>query len=168
MLSDNVLNADNQQAAKKDISNEYLSGFTDGEGCFYVGFSKRIDLPLKWQIITEFHLSQNPGGKNVLETFRQRLGCGYLKPNHAQSLKDKTWVLIVKDRKELKEKLIPFFRKYSLYTSKRDDFEVFVKVLALIGQGKHLTKDGFKEIVELVFSTKRITNKRYSKELLLS
>lgn len=99
---------------------------------------------------------------------QQRLGCGYLKPNHAQSLKDKTWVLIVKDRKELKEKLIPFFQTFPLYTSKRDDFEVFVEVLALIEQGKHLTKNGFKEIVELVFSTKRITNKRYSKETLLS
>ena len=102
MLSNNVLSADNQQAAEKEISNEYLSGFTDGEGCFYVGFSKRNDLPLKWQVITEFHLSQNPGGKNVLEALQQRLGCGYLKPNHAQSLRDKTWVLIVKDRKDLK------------------------------------------------------------------
>ncbi len=160
--------ADNQQAAKKEISDEYLSGFTDGEGCFYVGFSKRIDLPLKWQVITEFHLSQNPGGKNVLEALRQRLGCGYLKPNHAQSLKDRTWVLIVKDRRELKEKLVPFFKEHPLHTSKREDFNVFVQVLGLIEQGKHLTKDGFKKIVELVFSTKRITNKRYSKEALLS
>lgn len=168
MSSDNSLGADNQQATRNSISNEYLSGFTDGEGCFYVGFSKRNDLPLKWQVITEFHVSQNPGGKNVLETFQHRLACGYLKPNHARSLKDKTWILIIKDRKELKEKLIPFFKKYPLHTSKRDDFEVFVKVLAFIEQGKHLTKDGFKEIVELVFSTKRITNKRYSKELLLS
>ena len=168
MLSNNALSADNQQAAEKEISNEYLSGFTDGEGCFYVGFSKRVDLPLKWQVITEFHLSQNPGGKNVLEALQQRLSCGYLKPNHAQSIKDKTWVLIIKDRKELKEKLIPFFQKHPLYTSKHDDFLVFVKVLDLIDQGKHLTKDGFKEVVELVFSTKRITNKRYSKEQLLS
>lgn len=168
MSSDNVLGADNQQATKNGISDEYLSGFTDGEGCFYVGFSKRNDLPLKWQVITEFHLSQNPGGKNVLEAFCKRLGCGYVKPNHAQSFKDKTWVLIIKDRKELKEKLIPFFKKYPLHTSKRVDFEIFLQVLALIEQGKHLTKDGFKEIVELVFSTKRITNKRYSKELLQS
>jgi len=168
MLSDNSLDADNQQATRNSISNEYLSGFTDGEGCFYVGFSKRNDLPLKWQVITEFHVSQNPGGKNVLETLQNRLTCGYLKPNHARNLKDKTWVLIVKDRKELKEKLIPFFMKYPLYTSKRDDFAVFTNVLALIEQGKHLTKDGFKEIVDLVFSTNRITKKRYSKEILLS
>ena len=63
MSRENVLSADNQQATRQDVSNEYLSGFTDGEGCFYVGFSKRNDLPLKWQIITEFHISQNPEEK---------------------------------------------------------------------------------------------------------
>ncbi len=168
MLSDNAQGADNQQATRNDISDEYLSGFTDGEGCFYVGFSKRVDLPLKWQVITEFHLSQNPGGKNVLEEFKQRLGCGYLKPNHAKSLKDKTWVLIIKNRNDLKEKFIPFFKKHRLHTSKQYDFEVFIRVLDIIEQGRHLDKDGFKEIVDLVFSLKRITNKRYSKELLLS
>ena len=125
MSSKKALDADNQQAIENKVSNEYLSGFVDGEGCFYVGFGKREDLPLKWQIITEFHLSQNPGGKNVLEEFSRRLGCGYLKPNHPGSSKDKSWVLIVKDRKNLKEKLIPFFKKYPLHTSKRVELSIF-------------------------------------------
>ena len=168
MSSDNVWSADNQQATRKDISNEYFTGFSDGEGCFYVGFGKRNDLPLKWQIITEFHVSQNPGGKNVLEEFRKRLDCGYLKPNHANNPKDKSWILIVKDRKELEEKVIPFFKKYPLHTSKQKDFEIFTKVLDLIEKSEHLSKNGFRKIVELVFNTSRITNKRYSKEMLLS
>ena len=162
------MSADNQQATKQVISNEYLAGFTDGEGCFYVGFSKRLDLPLKWQVITEFHVSQNPGGKNVLEAFRKRLRCGYLKPNHARNLKDKSWIFIVKDRNDLKTKVIPFFKNYPLFTTKRIDFEVFEQVLNYIEKGEHLQKDGFNRIVELVFSQQRITNKRYSKELLLA
>jgi hypothetical protein len=168
MASKNVLSADNQQATRKNVSDEYLAGFTDGEGCFYVGFSKRDDLPLKWQVITEFHVSQNPGGKNLLEVFRQRLDCGYLKLNHPKSLKDKSWVLIVKNRRELTEKIIPFFKKNPLYTVKQQDFVIFTKVLDIIEQGKHLSKDGFKEIIELVFSSQKITNKRYSKEILIS
>lgn len=168
MLSDNVLSADNQQATKQVISNEYLAGFTDGEGCFYVGFSKREDLPLKWQVITEFHVSQNPGGKNVLEEFRKRLGCGYLKPNHARNLKDKSWILIVKNREDLEKRVIPFFKKYILFTTKRKDFEIFEQVLIFISKGEHLQKEGFKKIVTLVFSQQRTTNKRYTKEVLLS
>ncbi len=162
------MSADNQQATKRVLmSNEYLSGFTDGEGCFYVGFSKRNDLPLKWQVITEFHLSQNPGGKNVLEEFKKRVGCGYLKPNHAKNPRDKSWILIVKNRTELREKLIPFFKKHQLFNSKRKDFEIFDKVLSVIETGEHVKENGFRKIVDLVFSSSRITNKRYSKVDLL-
>lgn len=168
MSSKKALDADNQQAIKKEISDEYLSGFTDGEGCFYVGFGKRNDLPLKWQVITEFHVSQNPGGKNVLEFFQKRLGCGYLKPNHPKSTKDKSWILIVKDRNDLKEKVIPFFQQHKLHTSKQADFETFTKVLTSIEKGEHLTKQGFQQIVELVFNSTRITNKKYSKKTLIS
>ena len=49
MVSENFSSADNQQA---NIADEYLAGFVDGEGCFYVGFSRRKDLPLGWQGIT--------------------------------------------------------------------------------------------------------------------
>ena len=165
--SDNSSRADNQQVTEEKISNEYLCGFVDGEGCFYVGFGKRTDLPLKWQIITEFHLSQNPGGKNVLETFIKRLGCGYLKPNHPGSLKDKTWVLIVKDRKDIKNKLIPFFLEHPLQTIKRLEFLIFKQVIEVIENKQHLNENGFRRIVELVFSLPRSTNKRYSKDKLL-
>ena len=167
--SDNVRSADNQQVTRgRKISDEYFSGFVDGEGCFYVGFSKRDDLPLKWQIITEFHLSQNLGGKNILEAFQRRLGCGYIKLNHPKNPKDKTWVLIVKDRMDLTNKLIPFFRKYPPHSQKRDDFLTFVRVLDIIGTKEHLRSSGFKKIADLVFKLSRSTAKRYTKEQILS
>jgi len=108
MSSKNVLGADNQQVRKK-VSNEYLAGFVDGEGCFYVGFGKRNDLPLGWQVITEFHVSQNPGGINVLEVLKERLDCGYIKPNHAKNPKDNSWVLVVKNREDLVKSLVAFY-----------------------------------------------------------
>ena len=167
MPSEKVTYADNQQVSRK-ISDEYLAGFVDGEGCFYVGFGKRNDLPLKWQVITEFHLSQNPSGKNLLEEFGKRLGCGYLKPNHAKDPKDRSWVLVIKNRKDLEGKVIPFFKKHPLHSQKWKVFLVFVEVLALIKKGKHLQKEGFRKIVKLVFSLPRVTNKRYSKKILFS
>ena len=160
--------ADNQQVTEVKLSDEYFCGFVEGEGCFYVGFSKRPDLPGKWQIITEFHLSQNPGGKIILEKFRKRLGCGYLKPNHPGNERDKTWVLIVKDRNDLKQRLIPFFLRHPLYTSKKQEFLVFRRVLELIEDREHLNRRGFKKIVDLVFGLRRTTKKRYSKEELTS
>lgn len=166
MTGEKTSSADNQQA-RKSVSDEYLSGFVDGEGCFYVGFSRREDLPLGWQIITEFHVSQNPRGKNVLELLRKRLGCGYLKLNHPKSSKDKTWVLVVKDRKALKERVIPFFEKHPLYSGKKEEVAIFKKVLQVVENKEHLKKAGFRKIVNLVFSLPRVTNKRYSQETLL-
>lgn len=165
--SKNSSPADNQQVSRKR-KDYYYAGFVDGEGCFYVGFSKRKDLPIPWQVLTEFHVSQNPGGKNILEELKIRLRCGYLKPNHARSIKDKSWVLIIKDREDLNKKVIPFFEKYPLRSAKQQDFLVFKKVLCLIREKKHLTKKGFREIVKLVFSSKKTTNKRYSEKMILS
>ncbi len=165
--SENSRSADNQQVSKK-IKDDYFAGFVDGEGCFYVGFSKRLDLPIPWQIITEFHVSQNPGSRNVLEAFRDRLDCGYLKPNHAKSATDRSWILIVKDRNDLQNKVIPFFDKHFLHSAKQQDLIIFKKVLKIIASKHHLKRTGFSQIVNLVFSTKRITNKRYTKEILLS
>jgi len=166
--SENGMSADNQQVSNmRSISNEYLTGFVEGEGCFYVGFSRRKDLPLGWQIITEFHLSQNPGGKNILKAFSEKLSCGYLKLNHPGSQKDKTWVLIIKNRQDLIQKLIPFFGKYRLQTTKYEDYRIFKKTLKIIAQNQHLSKEGFRKIVDLVFSTQRETNKRYTKENIL-
>ena len=167
MLSKNVLGADNQQVSEK-VSNEYLAGFVDGEGCFYVGFGKRDDLPLGWQIITEFHVSQNLGGMNVLEALKERLDCGYLKQNHAKNPKDNSWVLVVKNRKDLTEKVIPFFKKYSFHSQKRQEFIVFSQVINLIKRKKHLDRKGFLKIVRLVFSLQRLSNKRYSEETIIS
>ena len=169
MLSDNVQHADNQQVSGKNkISDEYFAGFVDGEGCFYVGFSKRVDLPLKWQVITEFHLSQNPGGKNVLEGFQKRLGCGYIKPNHPKNPRDKSWVLIVKDRKDLCKKLVPFFTKHPVHSAKASDFRLFSQVLEIINRGEHLKREGFNKVVELVFTLPKAKFKRYSREILIN
>ena len=169
MSSDNVRGADNQQESRiRIISDEYFAGFIDGEGCFYVGFSRRKDLPLKWQIITEFHVSQNPGGKNILQSLKKRLDCGYLKPNHPKSSKDKSWVLVVKNRRDLEGKVLPFFRNCPLFSDKRKDLEIFRKTLKIIKKKEHLRKKGFKKIVKLVFSNKKTTNKKYSKEFIIS
>ena len=165
MSSENDRSADNQQEI--DISDEYFLGFIEGEGCFYVGFGKRKDLPLGWQVITEFHLSQNPGGKIILEAFKRRIKGGYIKPNHAKSTKDKTWVLIIKNREDLKTRLIPFLEKHKLRSSKYQDFVIFKRTLELIETKKHLSKDGFQKIVKLVFSSERNTNKRYSQSEIL-
>jgi hypothetical protein len=164
--SKKVSGADNQQ--ERLVSNDYLAGFADGEGTFYIGFSYRKDLPLKWQILTEFHVSQNPGGRNVLESFKKVLKCGYLKPNHAKNPKDKSWIFIVKNKNDLEEKVIPYFKKHQLHTSKQLDFELFSQVIKDMRSGKHLNKNGFVKIVNYIFNNEGKNHRRYDKSYIFS
>ncbi|MEM3434424.1 MAG: LAGLIDADG family homing endonuclease [Candidatus Methanomethyliaceae archaeon] len=151
----------------EDISNDYLAGFADGEGCFYVGIVPAKTAKFGWQIITEFRVSQNPQGRQILEAFRERLGCGTIKPNHRFSLTDRTLVFVVREQQELLSKVVPFFEHHPIRSDKRWEFERFRTILLMIREKKHLEREGFIEIVNIA-SEMNTKNKRYSKEKILA
>ena len=150
-----------------EISNDYLAGFADGEGCFYVGIVPAKTARFGWQVITEFRVSQNPQGLKILETFRERLQCGTIKRNHRLSLIDRTSVFVVRDQQDLLTRVVPFFERYPIQSDKRSQFEKFKTVLLLIQQRKHLKRDGFAEIVQIA-SEMNTRAKRYSKGRILA
>ena len=150
----NASSADNQQERllATKLKRAYLSGFIDGEGCFYVGIVPAKSNRLGWQVICEFRVSQNPKGKSILDEIKKELGCGYIKPNHPGNTRDKTLVYMVRNRNELREKVVPFFKKNPLRTGKREDLEKFVKVLKLVQKKKHFSREGILEIVDIAYS----------------
>lgn len=133
----------------------YLAGFADGEGTFHVAFARRHDLPGGWSVIPEFHVSQQGDRKNILVSFQRYLGCGYVKANHAKSQDDKTFVFVVRNRSDLAKKVIPFFERYALESKKEEDFRRFRRIVSLMQRGTHLSKDGFRRIVDLAYSMNR-------------
>ena len=90
----------------------YLAGFTDGEGCFYVGVHPNTNVTLGLQVIPEFHVSQNGERISVLQLFVDVLGCGAIKRNASASSRDKSYVLVVKRHNDLYEKVLPFFERF--------------------------------------------------------
>src|SRR5919206_346804 len=114
--SDNVSGADNQQ----ERLDGYIAGYVDGEGSFSVAVQRNPSCRIGFQLIPELHVSQNADRAQVLELIRDRLGCGYIKPN---SKRDNAVVLVVRDRTDLLERVIPFFRRCPLLSSKQADFE---------------------------------------------
>ena len=73
-------------------------------------------------------------------------GCGTIRPNR----KDNTYKYEVRSLEELERKIIPHFRKYPLQTDKKKDFEIFTSVIQIMKEGRHLTKDGLEEIINLL------------------
>lgn len=130
----------------------YLSGFTDGEGCFYVGVHPTKNVRLGLQVIPEFHVSQNGERLSVLELFVETLDCGSIKRNAPINSRDKTYVYVVKRHEELYEKVLPFFEKFPIRSEKHQEFLKFAKVVKLMHEKEHLTSNGLRRILEIAFS----------------
>lgn len=150
--SENVLGADNQQGRLNDELCHYISGFVDGEGSFHVAIQKNPTTRIGWQVIPEFHVNQHKNSKSVLELIQSTLGCGHVRPNHRTNPNDVTWVLVVRSREDLVEKVVPFFKRFPLLTTKAEDFKKFSLIMEKIEMGLHRTHEGFKEILKISFS----------------
>ena len=56
----------------------------------------------------------------------------------------------VANRNDLKDIIIPFFKKYHLkLASKRKDFEIFCRIMKKIEKGEHLTEIGLYNLYKL-------------------
>lgn len=148
------------------IPDSYFSGFVDGEGCFYVGIVPSKNTKNGFQIITEFHVSQNPRGRIILDQLRKRLDCGYIKPNHKSSTDDVSLVLVVKDNKDLIEKVIPFFDQNPIFSGKNNDYMKFKEIVSLISKGEHLNELGFEKILSIAYSMNTM-RRRIPKDFIL-
>jgi len=141
------------------ISNDYLIGFVEGEGCFYVSFVSSKETKSHWQVVYFFKVSQNPRGIEILEALRNRLQCGYIKKNASLKSTDKSLAYVVRNIDDLKERVIPFFRNKLIV--KREDFDKFSRVIELVSQKQHLTRDGVEKIINIA-NTMNTGKRKYS------
>lgn len=146
--SENVVTADNQQ----ERLDAYFAGYVDGEGSFHVAVQRNPSCRLGIQLVPELHVSQNEERSSVLEVLRERLGCGYIKPNHRSRSNDRSQVFVVRNREDLTSRVIPFFQRNPLLSSKQDDFVKFSAIVTGLIGGRHRTKEGLAGLLEIAFS----------------
>jgi len=153
MRRNKVASADNQQGRLRHrLEPWYISGFVDGEGSFHIALYQDAKMKTGWKVIPEFHVSQRLTSRYVLDKLVKFFHCGYVKANHAANPKDVTYVYVVRDREDLRTKIIPFFTRYHLQTEKAKDFLLFAKIVELMRQGKHRTSDGIRRIISLAYT----------------
>ena len=147
------MGAGNQQGRPENSGLAYyVAGFVDGEGSFHIAVQRNASVKTIWQLVPEFQVSQHETSKEVLNLLRDVFGCGYVKPNHQSNSRDATWVFVVRSRMDLATKVIPFFERYRLRTDKRNDLEIFSRVVSAMCEGRHKTKAGLSELLKLAFS----------------
>ena len=134
------MGADNQQ---ERLNAQWIVGFVDGEGCFYVAINKMPKMSLGWQVLPEFRVVQHKRDLEVLHRIRNTLGCGKVTINHEDRFEVR-----VRGMQDLK-KVITFFEKNKLQTTKRKNFETFAKIISMMKNKKHLTKEGLDKIARM-------------------
>lgn len=148
------------------VSDEYLIGFIEGEGCFYVSVVRSQETTSGWQVVHFFKVSQNPRGKAVLNVLQQRLDCGYIKANGSQTSSDKSLAYVVRNILDLRDKVIPFLKGRLII--KQEDFSRFEKVVKIVSSKSHLKSEGMKRILDLAYQMNTKQRKYTQKEILSS
>jgi hypothetical protein len=136
---------DNQQERLDD----YLAGYVDGEGSFHVAVQRNPSTRFGWQLVPEFHVSQNPERASIFELLRARLGCGRIRPNARAGGRDRSLVYVVRNRNDLLMKVIPFFRAHPILSEKRLEFETFAVIVTAMENREHLSAEGFHRLLAL-------------------
>jgi LAGLIDADG endonuclease len=153
--SDNSTAADNQQERLiKKIG--WITGFVDGEGCFSIHFVRqphrfrRRGYKTGYQVAHEFAVTQGARSVECLHMLKRFFGVGNIYLNRRRdNHKEDLYRFSVARRNDLIETIIPFFRRHTLRTAKRSDFEKFAKCVELMLQEWHLTVGGLLEIAAI-------------------
>ncbi len=149
-----MLSADNQQERLKEntLHPWYISGFVEGEGSFHVALYKDPHMRTGIKVIPEFHINQSYLRLITLLMIQKFFKCGYIKENHRSNKKDVTRVYVIRNRKDLLEKIVPFFMKYPLLSEKQNSFLKFKQILEMIQNGEHRKKFGMRKIISLAYT----------------
>ncbi len=124
-----------------DLEAQWIVGFVDGEGCFYVGVNPHAEMTSGYQVLPEFTVVQHERDIQVLHALKKFFKCGVVRTNHGDRM-----AFRVRSLKHLEEFIVPFFEKHELKTKKRQDFISFRKILIKMNRGEHLSLEGIEEI----------------------
>lgn len=118
------------------LDNAWVLGFTDGEGCFFVGINKTKH-GLGFQVLPEFVVVQHKRDLQILYALKHFWGVGVVRKNHGER-----FCYRVRGHQNLKRKILPFFENHSLKTKKKVDFLKFRRIILLMEKKAHLTTQG--------------------------
>jgi hypothetical protein len=169
MSSENPSGADNQQERPSTATwldevpydlGHYIAGFVDGEGSFNVPIRRSIDRGLPFRVSLSFNVSQvGPEAPSLLKSV---FGVGTTRARG-----DGVWYFEITKPAELEARVFPFFDRFPLRLAKCCDLGVFRQITAMVQAGRHLSVDGFIEVLALRAPMNRGGKRRRTDEELI-
>ena len=143
--------------------NSFISGFTEGEGCFCVSFSRRAKLNTGIEVRPSFAISQHKRNLKLLQLIHSVFKCGAIRYSNA----DQNYKYEVRSIADLMKIVNPFFEKHPLMGVKNQDFQNFKKVCEMVYANQHRNKEKLRELIELAYQINSSGKRKYKKEELL-
>src|SRR6478735_3054925 len=104
-----------------ELDPNYVTGFTDAEGCFHVVISRRSSS--KWRVTPIFEINLDSHDVQILYSIQK--------------------FFRVSTFNDLKEVIVPHFINYPLQSLKFSDFKLWAEVIKLMDKKAHLNEIGF-------------------------
>lgn len=133
--------------AKGKYLRYYLLGIADGEGSFSISIKLQSDTKFGVVIDPLFKVTQHKNNRVVLELFKRTLNCGRIIEKSSQP---DMLEFVVDNRRHLKEKVIPFFKRYRPII-KRNEFALFTQVVDALEAGKHRDAEDLKRLISMLY-----------------
>ena len=94
----------NVQSQPEKLQAQWVVGFVDGEGCFYVGINPHPEMSCQFQVLPEFTVVQHRRDVQLLHALKRFFGCGVVRQNHGDRMAYR-----VRGLNHLTERIVPFF-----------------------------------------------------------
>lgn len=138
------------------LTNSWISGFIDAEGCFNVTLFKRKAMALGYQVKLRFMIDQKDSLNNMLFIKDQlnlllthrKLKKGVISNMHR--IESNSFVKV--------PLIIEYLNKFKLKSKKQESFNKWVTVYELVKKNAHLTEEGLNEIRKLSKEVNLITS----------
>lgn len=130
---------------KKASIPEWVTGFVDAEGCFFVGVHKHPGTSTGYRIQVEFSVKQHSKDIDLLYALKQHFQCGSVGVN-----KQNIAYWRVSKVSDLLNHVRPHFERYPLQTKRSVEFTKFVEICTLLQDRVHWTPEGFEQVRSLV------------------
>ena len=147
------------------MKNAYLCGVVDGEGSFSISVKPHNTTRFGWVIDATFSVTLEKEAEHVLVALQQALRCGRIidKPGQPNCK-----LFIEQSRRNIAEKVIPFFERYPLEI-KAKSFQHFKEVVTRLENKEHANPESFLRLAVFAITHKEAKGQRkYTIEDVLS
>ena len=130
-----------RKVMEMNLDPQWIVGFVDGEGRFFVGINSHPSLKMGVQVLPEFTVVQHKSNIQLLHGLKSYFGCGVIRGNHGDRIAYR-----VRGHTHFLDTILPFFEKHKLKSKKRIEFERFRTIVLMMARGDHLTAEGLEKI----------------------